>query len=703
MPITDTGYELQYTGMKFSADCFDKEGNYTPQQHEKLSVLEEFVQRFSNIGALVLRFHLAQGKRAGLIQQISRIDYKLSPIDGIAKGNDQPNLFFRAPAGGSIQHPSVMKTQIHEFAAHGTLGQTKVLNSRAQPLMHINKHAFFGEQAIWGIIHAPVWNVGRNLKYELSKQGFKYIPCPPKLNIDRAEIELALVAKEASIKTLQSFNIELETQEISRLKIHIDGEQRFTSEANGIAIQSGAQCAALGWIVHNKSGEILPLDICEDIMRVIAISGGDFYQRSKAEQAILQSGRLDNSSGEGLFTQNQAFNAMYYIFSCLEKYQFDPRNLLNKSLRTAYKAAHKKIEDNPDIIDDLLTGALLDDLVEVLSTTQGNSQREKLPIRFTNPADVNINNIRAIIHAFDLCDSKGRPLLKSEATITMKRPEHMIDYLVDGKLLYPSWNTAAHVAAVMSTVSLICEQMIVEQWLGDAIAKNDVFDSELYQLISLILKDEVQAKDLVKNLITSVKSINRSAGPEQPALGLQYEHCQNILVEIREKLALDQMSHLSALFMSPGANTAQVMQSLSETEQDELLNGLQTLMIIIKQLEQSKLIKLGDQQLHQLSSGLGSIMCKIFPSYVTGQHEDSAHVLPVSIESAKSRVSSLEYANCPFLQSKSKQDLAPQVNDNEDSHGNFTSVMTGIGHTLWQHKADIAVAAVAVACQHALG
>ncbi|CEK09921.1 hypothetical protein [Legionella hackeliae] len=329
------GITLSYQGARYGEAHFDKNGYL--DFNSDLSPLEAFAERFKNIGALVIRFHLGQGQRAGLLQQVAKFDYSNNPVERPAHGNDEVDMFF----DGSDVSSSKAVGQSLEFASHLPLGRSKLLNERAQPLVHVNKQTTYGEQALWDIIHAPVWNVGRNMRYELTKQGFIYIACPSTVSPTvRRGIDKELRESGKPVDSVFSkFGLKLEISQISKLGFYMDDMQEYTNESNGLAISTPEheKFAPLGWIVHDQTGELLPQEITEDIIRVTAISEGGFYEKRPAQQKILQAGNLVNSSGLGLFIQNQAFNAMYVIFDYLQKYNFDPRPLLSTSLSIVCK------------------------------------------------------------------------------------------------------------------------------------------------------------------------------------------------------------------------------------------------------------------------------------------------------------------------------------------------------------------------------
>ncbi len=132
----------------------------------------------------------------------------------------------------------------------------------------------YGELQLGGIIHSPVWTVGISWMYELDKQGFFCVSCPPNFNVKkRTQFDKRLrVSKQAYPNVFkEKYFIK---SEISDLDILFDDQQEFTKEPNILAIQitKKDKVAPLGWIVHKKTSEILPQEITEDIIHVSAIA-----------------------------------------------------------------------------------------------------------------------------------------------------------------------------------------------------------------------------------------------------------------------------------------------------------------------------------------------------------------------------------------------------------------------------------------------
>ncbi|AHE67067.1 Dot/Icm T4SS effector Ceg17 [Legionella oakridgensis] len=720
MPLTETGYVLQYTGLRFTEDSFTSTNQYIDPD-VSLSPFQAFVERFSNLGALVIRNHLSHGKRAGLLQQIARIDYATNPVERPAEGSDEIGLFFREKMGGRPIHATVTTTQAYEHNAHCTLGQGKVLNTRAQPLIHTNSKGYYGEQGVWDILHAPVWNVGRGMQFELKNQGFKYVTCPAGITSEqRSLLDGMLRTRRPRLEEDNTLHLEdtiLTAADISTLNIITDDKKTYTKETNGLAIQvkfSGAEStpAPLGWIIHEATGEILPQDITEDIIRVTAISKGGFYERTKAQQAILQAGRLSNTSGLGLFVQNQAFNAMYAIFDYLQKYEFDPRPLLDNALFVMKKRLTEKFASEPDVIDDLLTGALLNEIVEPLHVSRPRSERAALPIRFTNSSHVCCNNLKAIAYAFDLKDHDGASLFKSYDDAPLVEPTpSMIDRRLNGELATPSFNTGVHVSAVLSAAGLVAEQMILEQLLARALESEAPIEaSDLYKLCLNVLENEARAGALVRQLMELARTIGvQGKNPDAPklALGLQYSYCQELVAALREGLGLDQLARISCLFGFPGKSTQDVVTEMSRDDQEKLQTILKALYKIGNHLQSSRHTSVEAEHSHGLNAGVIPLMEHLSPSLIVELHGAASHrpkasVPAVTPENIHKRLSTQDFVTgCPFLARRQKERRIAIVSPPpvEPSRG-IAQLLSSVGSFLWENKTHIAVAAGAVAVEY---
>ncbi|HAT8859837.1 TPA: hypothetical protein JBE16_13095 [Legionella pneumophila subsp. pneumophila] len=649
------GVTLSYTGAQYLPSSFHN--NKYSADNPELTPLQAFTERFKNIGALVIRFHLGQGQRAGLLQQVSKFNYSENPVERPAQGGDEETLFFKEESANSGR----INGDVLEFASHLTLGRSKVLNELAQPLVHVNQKNTYGEQGIWDIIHAPVWNVGRAMKYELNKQGFIYINCPAQLNLKEKEIldrqlrtsgaPPALVFEEMGLEAVES--------DISNLDIYLDDKQEFTKEPNGLAIANNKEdkkYAPMGWIIHKKTGEVLPQEVTEDIIRVSAIAEGGFYEKRPTQQKILQSGNLMNSSGLGLFTQNQAFNAMYVIFDYLQRYQFDPRPLLDNSLQIAYNRLQSTLEKDPSLIDDFLVGAMQDEMVQHLRVSQPKSIRSVLPVRFTNSFPVTINNLKAIAYAFGIKDKSGQPIFRGfDDNAVLSKSENMIDSQISGALVTPSFNTAAHVAAIVSTAELIAEQMILEQLIPDAFAKKNLKDSALFILLAEVLGKE-EADKLFTELMDETAKL--PTVDDKLIVGAQFAYCKKLVQKLQQGLGLDSMNILLCKLSKPGLSRQEVWENLDSRELELLTNVLERLFKIGNILQELPLTTAAPEYSRGINAGIAPLIACVNPHLAVKLNIQTQSIIKADIpaidkEKVRDRMSARVYNRCPFLAKQS--------------------------------------------------
>lgn len=657
------GVTLSYTGAQYLPSSF--QNNKYSVDNPELTPLQAFTERFKNIGALVIRFHLGQGQRAGLLQQVSKFNYSENPVERPALGGDEETLFFKEESANSGR----INGDVLEFASHLTLGRSKVLNELAQPLVHVNQKSTYGEQGIWDIIHAPVWNVGRAMKYELNKQGFIYINCPSQLNSKEKEIldqQLRISGKPPAL-VFEEVGLEVVESDISKLDIYLDDKQEFTKEPNGLAIANNKEdkkYAPMGWIIHKKTGEVLPKEVTEDIIRVSAIAEGGFYEKRPTQQKILQSGNLMNSSGLGLFTQNQAFNAMYVIFDYLQRYNFDPRPLLDNSLQIAYNRLQSTLEKDPSLIDDFLVGALQDEMVQHLRVSQPKSIRSVLPIRFTNSFPVTINNLKAIAYAFGIKDKSEQPIFRGfDDNPVLSKRENMIDSQISGTLVTPSFNTAAHVAAIVSTAELIAEQMILEQLIPDAFAKKDPKDSALFILLVEVLGKEETDKVFTELMDETAKLPTID---DRLIVGAQFAYCKKLVQKLQTGLGLDSMNILLCKLSKPGLSTQEVLENLGSRELEQLTMVLERLFKIGDVLQELPLTTAAPEYSRGINAGLAPLIAHVSPHLAIKLNIQTQSIIKADIpaidkEKVRDRISTRVYNRCPFLVKQSKEQEPQKV------------------------------------------
>ncbi len=540
-------FTLRNVGLQFSEDS--KKEEKSSELDLELSKLDQLKSRFGELGALTIRFNIGQSQRVGLLQQIAREDYATNPVEKPAKGRDQADLFAIDSKASHVR----TTTRLLEKFAHHPLGKGKVLNERAQPLIHVNSENLRGELGMWDTMHSGVLGTGINLAFQLKTQGFIYIIHPTGMD----EKEHSEVSKELKsglfeiITTQEGTTVKthsghvLETNSISTLKIDIDAKKTY--QKNGIVVNSGKTTAPLGWILH-KGGKVVPDDQTDHLIRTIRIAKGGFHGLTKDQQALLQSGLLQNN-GFGLFTQNQAFNAMQTIFTSLEKeFSFDSSPLLpQKKLQSIYKEIGKQMMQT-DLVEDFLTGALITEMIQSLRVTQPESERTSLPKRFTNSFKVTLNNAKAIAQTYDMKTKEGRSILKMHEDQPSRSPDStLLDYRVNGDLINPALTNPKHAAALLSTGILVAEQMMLEQLLRDA-CKHGNNHPNAIALREILQSSSKEGELIYKQLIDMANRLQKNA--KGPILGLQFPACEPIVAKLRSALNFDRPATISSSFIS---------------------------------------------------------------------------------------------------------------------------------------------------------
>lgn len=690
-----SGFTLQYRGRKYSEKA----------NPDEKSGLDKLRANFSEIGALVIRFHIGQGQRAGLIQQISREDYSSNPVEKPAQGRNQADLF---SISTSASH-ECRETRILEEACHYSLGRGKVLNERAQPLVHINTANFSGEQALWDIIHSPVWNTGITLPIILAKQGFIYVRQPLNMNDSQREkatkeIELGNFEIRGQIETYSG--ITLETASIKDIKIDLDPDRRVTSQENGLAVSIKDYEEPLGWIVQTKTKKLVSQEHADHLLRVIRIAKGGFYELPIEKQRLLQAGLLKNN-GLGLFTQNQAFNAMEVVFQTLEnEYGFDPSQLMQDSfLNGATYARVKSLmeDEKSETAEDFLTGILLTEMVQPLRKSQPDSTRNVLPLRFTNPFSVTLNNAKALAYAFDIKRKDGFPvlLMRNDMPDFSSSPD-LIDVKINGELLYPELTNPKHTASLLATALLVAEQMLIEQLLKNACT----FGSEHPDAVALrkIINDD--------QMYTQLIALGKDCPQNErgPILGLQFSYCDPIIALLRNHLG----------FGGNNLSLAEVVNQLCRNEVvdkdliEKTRQAMEKLFYIGEVLQQLNSTSAAQEQSRGINAGLVPVIGKLAPDLYRALVESgrmksacdiSSCVTSDTKESSDTVSNSISLRNdidadvCPFLRSieksakekdimQSKIDV--NVSKNKSQQGNWCNYFARV--------IPIAAVTVAVSC-----
>lgn len=638
---TSGPFTLRYQGRKFKQDR-------VANASTKGGGIELLRALFSEIGALVIRYHIGQGQRVGLIQQITDPNYEENPVQKPAHGHDQQDLFSISPDASPVRRDT---QKLGEFV-HYPLGKGKVLNERAQPLIHTNAHLLRGEQALWDKIHSPVWNVGINLASQLSKQGFMYVCCPNDINQSTYD-EISQQLKQQKFEIIEKNGVQVvklssgQTLEIAEgiqnLAITMDPQFKDTFQKNGFIISYREDKAPMGWFIHKNNNKMIEQNLAENLIRVIRISKGGFYELPPAEQALLQADLLKNN-GFGLFTQNQAFNAMNVIFPILEEqFGFDSSTLMSSSLKIAYDRVQELFEKT-DVAEDFLTGILLTEMVQPLRKTQEESVRSKLPLRFTNPFKVTQNNAKAVAYAFNLKDKEEHMLLQqSPEDEPYTADKDLLDVAINGELRNPKLDHEEHISALLSAAILVSEQMMIEKLLRDAVKYGD--DHVNAHALRRILKNDEVYQQLIK------MASELSANEKGPILGLQFSYCDQMVEVLRKALKHDVLIQAAKDLFAKKYDTDHPVAA-------EALAGLFEIGEVLQQLEG---VSVRDQYSRGINAGLLLVIQKLAPELnMQLAHEGRTKVYCQSLTGPMSTSEKEVTAeNCPYLTALKKKTPTP--------------------------------------------
>lgn len=528
------GCYLRYSGRRYGPDGHSTDSTQIEPRLEKLK------REYSQLGALAIRFIFGMRQRAALIQQIAREGNVIESILlSTGKGGNQ-SIDELYSSASSMSRPRAV-TRALEKISLGTLGRGKVLNECANALKKINTEGISGEFSLWDSLHAPLRSVGAHLLSQLSKQEFFYL-CHPRSMTETEYLQTTCELRHGNFKVLDRDVLKLQTASgtilesapaMSQIKIRIDDNLVDTYQANGIVIDvEGRDCAPLGWIFCRKSNSIVDPACCENLSRVVVFARGGFHGLSNGQKRRLQSG-IFFDNGLAALLQNQTFNAMLFVFGQLERdYGFDPSVLLpNATFDTTYSNIQRIIASG-EVVDDLLTGALLTEMVQVLRVTQPGSTRTALPLVLSNSFEEILNNTKAFAYAFGLHTSDGRPILQlDDERNHFSLDANLIDVRMHGRLRNPTLHSRRHVAAIIATALLVSEQIILELLIRDAIVLGDAAPG--CRALKLILKGDKKFRRLALEM-----PMNKSG----PVLGLQFPYCDKLVELLRETLEHDELA-----------------------------------------------------------------------------------------------------------------------------------------------------------------
>lgn len=527
------GCYLRYSGRRYGP------GNHPAESAQAEPRLEKLKREFSQLGALAIRFTIEMRQRAALIQQITQEGNVVGSILDAGKGGNQ-SLDELYTSCGAVNRARTVTTTLERISL-GTLGRGKVLNECGNALKKINTEGLTGEFALWDLLHAPLRGVGAHLLPQLSKQGFFYLCHPPamtEVEYRRTTLEL----KRRNFEVLDGEVLKLRTASgtvlesapaMSRIKITVDDNLANTYQANGMVIHvEGKESAPLGWMLCGKLNTIVDPACCENLATMVVLARGGFHCLSDGQKRRLQSG-IFSDNGLAAFLQNQTFNAMLFVFAQLEHdYDFDPSALLPDATLDKTYANIQHAAASGEAVDDLLTGALLTEMVQVLRVIQSGSARTALPLALSNSFEEILNNTKAFAYAFALHTADGRPVLQlDDERSHFSLDANLIDVRMHGRLRNPTLHNRKHVAAIIATALLVSEQIILELLIRDAIVLGDAAPG--CRALKRMLRGDKRFRRLALEM-----PMNKSG----PVLGLQFSYCDKLVELLRETLEHDELA-----------------------------------------------------------------------------------------------------------------------------------------------------------------
>lgn len=640
------GFTLSYQGRLFGA----------PAQNvgvDDRKALDKLKQNFGEMGALAIRYTLGLGQRAALLQQIVRDDYDSNPIDKPAHGDNQSDLFALSASASVV----CRETKMLEACSHYSLGRGKFHNERVQPIAHHNSEDLRGELYFWETMHAAVWRAGIDLSFQLAKQGFLYVVCPvdiAKSEYDELSVELAngsfsLRSDENNPFIVFKSGRALQLATLPSLSIHFDPEHNITQQDNGLLIDVNHVSSQMGWIVHTEKKSIIGSVYTEHLLRFMRIAKGGFHALSKQEQALLQTGML-KGTGQNLFTQNQTFNAMLWVFEALEKeFNFDASMLMpDRNLHLSFKRITEALsKSGNEMVEDFLTGILITEMVQPLMHTQSMSTRSTLPLRFTNRFDVILNNVKAIAYAFEMKCHAGQPILKiNRKTDAIEARGEFIDAYVNGRLRIPELINPKHTASIIASALLVAEHLLLEQFLRDAVRFGDEHPHAC--ALAEILNNDTVYKHLVA--MANVAPVNEFG----PILGLQFSYCDEMVALLREALKFD-IKNLAGIVDKLYTHGYQSI----EINHHDLIVMLSKLYEVGTRLQQVEATSVRAMYSRGINAGLGLVIAKLTPDLYRRLNVEA----PFEMVDGPSELlidDALTADACPFLRSAQRNEPASQ-------------------------------------------
>lgn len=649
----DVHFLLKYHGIQFKNIFINNE-------LERMPVLERFVFLYSNLGALVMRYNLTFSQRASALQQLVEPDYSKHPVESYAQGDDETSLFNCPKTTSDFENDE--RNYYLVANAHQCIGRSQVSNERMQRLVRHNKKRTHGEQKLWDIMHCPVWTVGIEFHSQLNKQGFVYISCPPGTSKTDRKLMDGLL-RQGNFKTVFEQGLKwiechdgqkFQVVRLDQINLFLDHKRLYTQEDNQFSIDSGEAevRSPLGWILYENEKAILPQWCTEDIVKLSVLKKMGVNALDNEQKRLLFSGSLADGPLIS-WKENRAFNCIYNILLVLEKYHFDPNTLLNASkINGLLSRFEEALQNEPDLIDDFLTGAIQQEMIQPLIKSRPKSTREEVPQRFTDSFEISSNTMRALAYAFDIKDEEGHPIVRD---VTVEPSNQDDDVLVKGHLASPSFNSGNHVATLLSTAILISEQMILEQLVKEAYLDcltnpTLTIDHPLKQFLATI---SMHAEDLWYELLQLATCSPKEGIPAAPILGIRYAYCHNTLKLFREHTGFKQLIDLCEKFSPPEVHTDEVLTRLNEEERYNLQRGLKHLYLVGDYLQTNKTTAVQKEGSRGINAGLMVLIPKIAPQLcdelnIPFTYDCYAKVKPRDKQKVHDRVTMEIIRRCPF-------------------------------------------------------
>lgn len=668
-----TGFTLTYEGVRFTEQGIqysNKPLSKIIEHEDKIpSKTFRFCEDFNNVGALIMRFHFGQSQRSASLTQVVRSNYKDYAIDKVGKGDDQTD-FFDVPKGVS----NVIKDnlRLHQLSSY-PLGEAKILNRLTQAVYERNS-MICGEQGLFGTIHTAVWQPVLSLPGLLTKNNFVYVPCLPDISpIEYKEISEALkegdflLDEDKTKITVKDRTIDLNS--LSDIKIQPQLEKGLTFQDNELLVTSKkfeTEPAPLGWIVHLPSKRSLAQVDTEDLMKLIRLAEGKFHQLTPKQQKILMSGRLEDNERVRVI-QNRQLNVMLSIFATLEKdFDFDPTPLMSNVLKQIAKATRKSIEET-NVLDDFLTGIIQTAMIQHLVVTQEKSKRTELPVAFKLGFNAIENNAKALAYAFNMKDGNGMPVLHLDEEECFYQDKELPDLGIKGVLLAPSLTDSRHAAALLSTAILVAEQMILEQLLTSLFQKES--NEEYVHALQSLLKrcQGKESQEAYENLCLLASKCKKSEDGI-PLLGLQYEHCAELITALRSYIGTENLINLASKLGTEEYSTPEkILESMTIPVQTQLMHSLEQLHITCSELQSLPGVSAAKVGSGGAVLGTSLIIAKLFPDLAKSLriNESQAVTLPIKTDrEIDKHFIAPKLSACPYLKAKQREYNAPCKNRN---------------------------------------